>query len=105
MGETAYYTTGCKRGKAYGIVITSAKHSFVGQTADLVQGAAGRGHFKEVMDNIGTSLLALVMFWILASWIGGFYHNLGIALPGSQNLLHYALILFIIGVPVGLTRF
>lgn len=54
------------------------------------------------MDSIGSSLLVLVMFWILAAWIGGFYRNLGIALPGSQNLLHYALVLLIIGVPVGL---
>jgi H+-transporting ATPase len=54
------------------------------------------------MDNIGTSLLVLVLFWILAAWIGGFFRNIGITEPGSQNLLHYALILLIIGVPVGL---
>lgn len=102
MGETAYYTTGCKRGKAYALVKTSAKYSFVGRTADLVQGTTGKGHFQQVMDQVGTTLLILVMFWILIAWIGGFYHHLKIALPGSQNLLHYALVLFIIGVPVGL---
>lgn len=64
--------------------------------------AKDQGHFKAVMDSIGTVLLVLVIFWILAAWIGGFYHSLGIALPGSQNLLHYALVLLIIGVPVGL---
>jgi H+-transporting ATPase len=102
MGDVVYYTTGCKRGKAYAIVTATAKHSFVGRTADLVQGAKDQGHFKAVMNNIGTALLILVTFWILVSWIGGFFHNLGIATPGSQNLLHYALILMIIGVPVGL---
>jgi H+-transporting ATPase len=53
---------------------------------------------------IGTSLLVLVVFWILAAWIGGFFHGLKIATPekSSVNLLHYALILLIIGVPVGL---
>jgi H+-transporting ATPase len=102
MGDVLYYTTGCKRGKAYAIVTATAKHSFVGRTADLVQGAKDQGHFKAVMNNIGTALLILVTFWILVSWIGGFFHNLGIATPGSQNLLHYALILMIIGVPVGL---
>lgn len=104
MGEIAYYTTGCKRGKCYGIVMTSARHSFVGRTASLVEGAKDQGHFKAIMNSIGTALLVLVMFWILAAWIGGFFRHLKIATPtdSSVNLLHYALILLIIGVPVGL---
>ncbi|KAI9927851.1 hypothetical protein ASPWEDRAFT_173501 [Aspergillus wentii DTO 134E9] len=104
MADTCYYTTGCKRGKAYGVVTATAKHSFVGKTAALVQGAQDQGHFKAVMDNIGTSLLVLVMFWIVAAWIGGFYRHLKIATPedSDNNLLHYTLILLIIGVPVGL---
>ena len=102
MGDLVYYTTGCKRGKAYAVVKTTAKYSFVGRTADLVQGSKARGHFEAVMTSIGTSLLVLVMFWILVAWIGGFFHHLPIAVPGDQNLLHYALVLLIIGVPVGL---
>ncbi len=43
MGEVAYYTTGCKRGKAYGIALTTARSSFVGRTASLVQGAKDQG--------------------------------------------------------------
>jgi H+-transporting ATPase len=56
------------------------------------------------MNSIGTSLLVLVVGWILAAWIGGFFHHLGIATPeaSSNSLLHYALILLIVGVPVGL---
>ena len=104
MGDTCYYTTGCKRGKAYAVVTAHAKISFVGRTASLVEGAKDQGHFKAIMNSIGTSLLVLVVFWILLSWIGGFYHNLKIATPEktSQNLLHYVLILLIVGVPVGL---
>ncbi|KAI1101494.1 plasma-membrane proton-e [Jackrogersella minutella] len=102
MGDVLYYTTGCKRGKAFAIMTTSAKYSFVGRTASLVQGAKDQGHFKAVMDSIGTSLLVLVMFWVLVVWIGGFFHHLRIAEPGVQNLLHYTLVLLIIGVPVGL---
>ncbi|ODM18566.1 hypothetical protein SI65_06438 [Aspergillus cristatus] len=104
MTDTCYYTTGCKRGKAYGVVLATARHSFVGKTAALVQGAQDQGHFKAVMDHIGTTLLVLVMFWILAAWIGGFYRHLKIATPeySDNNLLHYTLILLIIGVPVGL---
>ncbi|KAL1963416.1 hypothetical protein VTN77DRAFT_8432 [Rasamsonia byssochlamydoides] len=104
MGDTCYYTTGCKRGKAFAVVTATAKHSFVGKTASLVQGAKDQGHFKAIMNSIGTSLLVLVMFWILAAWIGGFFRHLRIALPSDtdNNLLHYTLILFIIGVPVGL---
>lgn len=104
MGDVCYYTTGCKRGKAYAVIVQSARGSFVGKTASLVQGAKDQGHFKAIMDMIGTSLLVLVVFWILAAWIGGFFHGIRIATPenSSINLLAYALILLIIGVPVGL---
>lgn len=104
MTDTCYYTTNCKRGKAYGVILATARHSFVGKTAALVQGAQDQGHFKAVMDSIGTALLVLVVFWILTAWIGGFYRHLKIATPqySDNNLLHYTLILLIIGVPVGL---
>ncbi|CAN8096165.1 unnamed protein product [Discula destructiva] len=102
MGDTIYYTTGCKRGKAYAVVTTSARFSFVGKTASLVEGTKDAGHFKQVMDSIGTSLLVLVMFFMLAAWIGGFFRHIPIAVGGVQTLLDYSLVLFIIGVPVGL---
>ncbi|OTB07936.1 hypothetical protein M426DRAFT_8151 [Hypoxylon sp. CI-4A] len=103
MTDTVYYTTGCKRGKAYAVVTSGAQASFVGKTASLVQGAKDSGHFKAIMDSIGTTLLVLVVFWILVAWIGGFYRNLQIAEEEtSTNLMTYALILLIIGVPVGL---
>ena len=104
MGDTCYYTTGCKRGKAYAVVTAHARISFVGRTATLVEGAKDQGHFKAIMNSIGTALLVLVVFWILISWIGGFYHHLKIATPEgkSRNLLTYVLILLVVGVPVGL---
>ena len=102
MGEPVYYTTHCKRGKAYTVVQVSAKYSFVGGTASMVAGAGDKGHFEIVMDRIGTSLLVLVMAWILAAWIGGFWRHIPIASPGKQTLLEYTLVLLIIGVPVGL---
>jgi H+-transporting ATPase len=104
VADVIYYTTGCKRGKAYAIVTHSAKMSFVGRTASLVSGAKDQGHFKAIMNSIGTSLLVLVVGWILAAWIGGFFHHLKLATPewSSNSLLHYALILLIVGVPVGL---
>lgn len=104
LGDTVFYTTGCKRGKSYMLCTASARASFVGRTATLVQGAKDQGHFKAIMNNIGTSLLVLVVFWIIASWIGGFFRGIAIATPeeSSVNLLHYVLILLIIGVPVGL---
>merc|ERR1711881_438837 len=98
--DVIYYTTGCKRGKAYAIITHSAKTSFVGRTASLVSGAKDQGHFKAIMNSIGTALLVLVMFFILLAWIGGFFRGLNIATPehSSVNLLHYALILLIVGV-------
>jgi H+-transporting ATPase len=104
MGEVIYYTTACKRGKAYAVVQMPAKISFVGRTASMVAGAKTSGHFEHVMNDIGTSLLVLVMAWILVAWIGGFFRHLPIAARSgeSQSLLHFTLALLIIGVPVGL---
>ncbi|APA13232.1 hypothetical protein SS1G_13768 [Sclerotinia sclerotiorum 1980 UF-70] len=104
VADVIYYTTGCKRGKAYAVVTHGARMSFVGRTASLVTGAQDQGHFKAIMNSIGTSLLVLVVGWILIAWIGGFFHHLQLATPehSSVNLLHYALILLIVGVPVGL---
>ena len=48
------------------------------------------------------SLLVLVIFFIFVVWIGGFYRGTEIARPRDNNLLVYALIFLIIGVPVGL---
>lgn len=47
------WNSGCKRGKAFAVVTTSARYSFVGRTASLVQGAKDQGHFKAIMNSIG----------------------------------------------------
>lgn len=102
VGDKVFYTTGCKRGKVYAVVQSTGKSTFVGHTAAMVQSAEDTGHFKMVMDSIGTSLLVIVMAWILIAWIGGFFRNIPIASPPEQALLYYTLGLLIIGVPVGL---
>ncbi|KPV76078.1 uncharacterized protein RHOBADRAFT_53071 [Rhodotorula graminis WP1] len=102
VGETAFYTCGIKRGKIIGVVEASAKQSFVGKTASLVMGSNDEGHFKKVLNGIGTALLILVVVFIFAMIIGGFFRNIGIASPKQNNLLVYALIFLIVGVPVGL---
>lgn len=101
IGDKVFYTTGCKRGKAYAVVQSTGTRTFVGHTAAMVQQAQQAGHFKKVMDGIGTALLVIIMAWLLAMWIGGFFRNLPIA-EGQQSLLFYTLDLLIIGVPVGL---
>lgn len=102
IGDKVFYTTGCKRGKAFAVVQATGKETFVGRTAAMVQSAEDTGHFKMVMNSIGSSLLVIVMAWILAAWIGGFFRNIPIASPREQALLWYTLDLLIIGVPVGL---
>lgn len=44
----------------------------------------------------------MVIAFIFAAWIGAFFHHVRIATPKDNNLLVYALIFLIIGVPVGL---
>ncbi|WWC93239.1 plasma-membrane proton-efflux P-type ATPase [Kwoniella sp. B9012] len=102
VGDVAYYTCGVKRGKCYGMVTVSAKGSFVGRTAALVSSSNEKGHFQIVLGGIGTTLLVMVVAFIFAVWIGGFFRGTKIATPDQNNLLVYALIFLIIGVPVGL---
>ena len=47
------------------------------------------------MTSIGTTLLVLVMLWLVAIWIAGFYRHTGIAQPHQNNLLIYTLIIFV----------
>ncbi|TFK50293.1 plasma-membrane proton-e [Heliocybe sulcata] len=84
IGDTIYYMTGGKRGKVHMVVTETAKQGF------------------KVMNSIGTMLLVLVVIWLLAIWIGGFFRHVLIATPTDNNLLVYSLVLLIIGVPVGL---
>ncbi|WVQ95251.1 plasma-membrane proton-efflux P-type ATPase [Kwoniella sp. CBS 9459] len=102
VGDIAYYTCGVKRGKCYGVVTVSAKNSFVGKTAALVSSSNEQGHFQIVLGGIGLTLLVLVICFIFIVWIGGFFRGTGIASPSQNNLLVYALIFLIVGVPVGL---
>ena len=102
IGDMVFYTTGCKRGKAYVLATDIAKQSFVGRTAALVTQGGGGGHFQKVMTLIGTTLLVLVIVFVLVVWFAGFFRNIEIARPSDNNLLIYTLIFLIIGVPVGL---
>merc|ERR1711977_337250 len=54
------------------------------------------------MTLIGTTLLVLVIVFVLVVWFAGFFRNVEIARPKENNLLVYTLIFLIIGVPVGL---
>ena len=36
-----------------------------------------------------------MIVWLLAIWIGGFFHDVGIATPKGNNLLVYTLILLV----------
>lgn len=103
IGDTVFYTTGCKRGRAYILCTDIAKQTFVGRTAALVLGGNDvKGHFQIVMDSIGTALLILVVVFLLMFWISGFFRGTGIATPRENNLLIYTLIFLVVGVPVGL---
>ncbi|EIM19139.1 plasma-membrane proton-e [Wallemia mellicola] len=101
-GDMAFYTTICKRGKVFARVKSTAPISFVGKTAALVLGSNEKGHFVKVMNIIGGTLLVLVIVFLFAVWIGGFFRNIDIAQPRDNNLLVYTLIFAVIGVPVGL---
>ena len=84
-----------KCGKCYVLITQIAGHSFVGKTAALVTGSSEKGHFESVMSSIGTTLLLVVILWVTAVWIGGFFRHVGIATLDHNNLLVYALIFLV----------
>jgi len=78
--------------QVFAVVTCSAPQSFVGKTAALVTGVFKRlqylgtvieshmllgshdvGHFQLILGGIGTTLLVLVIAFIFAVWIGGFF--------------------------------
>ena len=98
MGDTCYASSAVKRGTSFMIVTAIGDNTFVGRAAALVNAASGgTGHFTEVLNGIGTVLLALVVFTLLVVWISSFYRSNGIV-----TILRFTLAITIIGVPVGL---
>ncbi|KAJ1567763.1 plasma membrane H+-ATPase [Cladochytrium tenue] len=97
LGDLVYSSSAVKRGEALLLVTATGDSTFVGRTASLTQNTHTRGKFTEVLSTIGTILLVLVIFWVVVIWIGGFFRGLPIV-----ELLHYALIITVVGVPVGL---
>ncbi|ORX92661.1 hypothetical protein K493DRAFT_354223 [Basidiobolus meristosporus CBS 931.73] len=96
-GDELFSSSAIKRGSCYAVVTATGKHTFVGRAATLAGKSNGVGHFTEVINNIGTVLLVLVVIWLLIIWSAGFYRSLGIV-----KLLEYALVITVVGVPVGL---
>jgi len=97
-GDTCYASSAVKRGDCFMIVTATGDNTFVGRAAALVNAASsGTGHFTEVLNGIGTVLLVLVIFTLLAVWISSFYRSNGI-----EKILEFTLAITIIGVPVGL---
>ncbi|KAI5800335.1 hypothetical protein DFH27DRAFT_78408 [Peziza echinospora] len=97
-GDQCYASSSVKRGEAFMVVTQTGDRTFVGRAAALVnQAAAGSGHFTEVLNNIGTTLLVLVVLTLLVAWVSSFYRSNGIV-----EILEFTLAITIIGVPVGL---
>lgn len=97
-GDTCYASSAVKRGECRMVVTATGDHSFVGRAAALVsQAERGNGHFTEVLNRIGSVLLAGVIFTLLVVFISSFYRSNGIV-----EILRFVLAITVIGVPVGL---
>ncbi|ODQ63076.1 plasma-membrane proton-e [Nadsonia fulvescens var. elongata DSM 6958] len=97
-GDSTYASSTVKRGEAFMVVTATGDNTFVGRAAALVNKAsAGTGHFTEVLNGIGTTLLVLVIATLLVVWTSAFYRSVKIV-----EILRYTLAITIVGVPVGL---
>lgn len=97
-GDSCYSSSTVKTGEAFMVVTSTGDNTFVGRAAALVNKAgAGTGHFTEVLNGIGTTLLVFVIATLLVVWTACFYRTVRIV-----PILRYTLAITIIGVPVGL---
>ncbi|KAI9760847.1 MAG: plasma membrane H+-ATPase [Candelina submexicana] len=97
-GDTCYASSSVKRGEAFMVISATGDSTFVGRAAALVNAASGgTGHFTEVLNGIGTTLLVLVIVTLLVVWVSSFYRSNGIS-----TILEFTLAITVIGVPVGL---
>ncbi|PLN74668.1 plasma membrane ATPase [Aspergillus taichungensis] len=97
-GDTCYASSAVKRGHARIVVTATGDKTFVGRAAALVNAAAsGAGHFTEVLNQIGTVLLVLVVLTLLVVWVSSYYRSNDII-----TILEFTLAITMIGVPVGL---
>ncbi|KAF2826126.1 plasma-membrane proton-e [Ophiobolus disseminans] len=96
--DTCYASSAVKRGEAFVVITATGDSTFVGRAASLVASAsAGTGHFTQVLHDIGTTLLVLVIVTLLVVWISSFYRSNDIV-----TILKFTLAITIVGVPVGL---
>ena len=97
-GDTCYASSAVKRGEAFVVITATGDSTFVGRAASLVASASsGPGHFTQVLQDIGTILLVLVIVSLLVVWISSFYRSNHII-----TILRFTLAITIVGVPVGL---
>jgi H+-transporting ATPase len=98
LGDICYASSAVKRGAAFLVITATGDSTFVGRAAALVNTAsAGSGHFTEVLNSIGATLLGSVICCILLVWVSSFFRSSDIL-----RILEFTLGITIIGVPVGL---
>lgn len=98
INDPLHASSTIKRGEGFMVVTATGDNTYVGHAAHLVNASsAGTGHFTEVLNGIGTTLLILVVATLLVVWVAAFYRSDGIV-----EILHFTLGITIIGVPVGL---
>ncbi|OKL57079.1 Plasma membrane ATPase [Talaromyces atroroseus] len=98
LGDICYASSAVKRGAAFLVITATGDNTFVGRAAALVNSASsGSGHFTEVLNSIGATLLASVIWCILWVWVSSFFRSSDIS-----KILEFTLGITIIGVPVGL---
>ncbi|KAL4763535.1 plasma-membrane proton-efflux P-type ATPase [Aspergillus foveolatus] len=97
-GEVCYASSVVKRGHAYLVVTATGDYTFMGKTAALVKSASSNsGHFTEVLNRIGATLLVLVVLTLIVVWVSSFYRS-----NETVTILEFTLAITMIGVPVGL---
>ncbi|KAJ8096787.1 hypothetical protein POJ06DRAFT_44321 [Lipomyces tetrasporus] len=96
-GDTCYGSSTVKHGETFMVVTNTGDNTFVGHAAKLATTSRESGHFTQVLNGIGGTLLALVIATLLVVWVSSFYRSNPIV-----EILRYTLAITIIGVPVGL---
>ena len=90
-----FQSSAVKRGEAFCVITATGDATFVGRASALVNASAGgQGHFTEVLTDIGTVLLILVVFTLLVVYISAFYRS-----DSILQILEFTLAITVVSTP------
>lgn len=97
IGEVAYAGSIVHRGEAQAVVIATAKHTYFGETAELMKEANTVSHFQRAVLNIGRFLIIMTLVLVAVLLTDAVYKHLPLL-----DVIKFLLLLTVAAIPVAM---